>query len=154
VVAGVVAGPWLWRRRRVRLRRRRFARGHAPDAEILARWEQASSVLARTGLGRRESETIEEHAARLTRAPARPPSTTARFTAVAGPVPEQPTASDLEGRQALEAYRDLAALAARASYAPDPCTAEDVAEARRLSDQLRQALRKGAPVAGGVTAGP
>jgi hypothetical protein len=154
VVAGVLAGPWLWRRRRVRLRRRRFARGHAPDAEILARWEQASSVLARTGLGRRESETIEEHAARLTRVPTRPTPAAALFTAVAGPVPEQPTATDLEGRRALEAYRDLAALAARASYAADPCTAEDVAEARRLSDALRQALRQGAPVAGAGTARP
>jgi len=151
VVAGVLGGPWLWRRRRPRLRRRRFARAHAPDAEILARWEQAAAVLARTGLGRRESETIEEHATRLATAPSRPlPLVAAAFTA---PAPTSP-GPDAEGSRALDAYRALAALAERASYSPDPCTDADVAEARRLSENLRQALRRGAPVASLPGGGP
>jgi len=141
IVFVTVAGPWLWRRRRPRLRRRRFARTSAPRSEILARWEQAASVLARTGLGRRPSETLEEHATRLVAA-SRPTPVTTGFVPSAGlsPSPEAKAA------RALDAYRALAALAARASYAPDPCTDTDVAEARRLSDELRAALRRGIPV--------
>jgi hypothetical protein len=140
IVAVAVAGPWLWRRRKPRLRRRRFARTGPPRTEVLARWEQAASVLARTGLGRRQSETLEEHATRLVSPSARPASTlssilVARSTATRGP--------DGEGERALEAYRALADLAARASYAFDPCTDADVAEARRLSEELRVALRRG-----------
>jgi hypothetical protein len=141
VVFVTLAGPWLWRRRRPRLRRRHFARSSAPDSEILARWEQAASVLARTGLGRDPSETLEEHATRLVTA-SRPATVTAGFVPSAGLFPSP----DPEAQRALDAYRALAALAARASYAPDPCTETDVAEARRLSDQLRAALRRGVPV--------
>jgi len=149
IVTAAVAGPWLWRRRRPRLRRRRFARASAPGTEILARWEQAASVLARTGLGRRESETLDEHATRIVPEP-RPTGLSSTFVArrdlSAGPDPNT--------RRALEAYRSLALLAARASYAPDPCTETEVAEARRLSEELRAALRRGAPVGAGTGGRP
>ncbi len=146
IVAGAVAGPGIWRRRRPRLRRRRFARTSPPGTEILARWEQAASVLARTGLGRRESETLDEHATRLVTQTRRATATTSAFV----PRPERSPDPDLNTARALEAYRSLAVLAARASYVPDPCSEADVAEARRLSDELRAALRRGAPVGSGT----
>jgi transglutaminase-like putative cysteine protease len=136
IVVAAVAGPWLYRRRPPRLRRRRFARTSPPGTEILARWEQAASVLARTGLGRRESETLEEHATRLVSRSPRP-----TIASAFGPAPTSTLGTDDHARAALEAYRALAALASRASYSPDPCTDTDVAEARRLSEELRQALR-------------
>jgi transglutaminase-like putative cysteine protease len=143
IVGATVAGPRLWRRRRPRLRRRHFGSSSAPRTEILARWEQAASVLERTGLGRGESETLEEHADRLQRESARSgPTVASVFTA-----PSTGSRPDRPARQAIDAYRALADLAARASYAPDPCTEADVAEARRLSDELRTALRRGAPAA-------
>ena len=151
ITAVAVAGPWLWRRRRPRLRHRRFARSKGPGPEILARWEQASTVLARTGLGRRQSETLEEHATRLVTGTGRPtPSVASAYISQA----EVADGSGVEAARALDAYRALAALAARVSYAPDPCTADDVAEARRLSDALRQALRHGAPMAGRTAGRP
>jgi transglutaminase-like putative cysteine protease len=142
IIAGVGAGPWLWRRRRPRLRRRHFGRGHPPGSEVLARWEQASSVLARTGLGRRPSETFEEHAERL----ARQTRTTPASALVSIAQPGMARGPDAHALSAIAAYRDLAELAARASYSPDPLTDVDVEEARRLSDTLREALRHGAPV--------
>ncbi|HVC71821.1 MAG TPA: transglutaminaseTgpA domain-containing protein [Acidimicrobiales bacterium] len=142
-IVGLVIGPRLWRRRRPRLRRRRFARGHPPASEVLARWEQASSVLARTGLARQPSETFEEHAARLLRQTQRIP--TSALAQIAHPGPR--SGPDANALSAITAYRDLAELAARASYSPDPLTDADVDRARRLSDVLRQALRHGAPVA-------
>ena len=93
-------------------------------------------MLARTGLGRHDWETLEEHATRLVTAAARP-TVASVLDRRSGRTP----GTDGPGRRALEAYRALAALAARASYAPDPCTEADVAEARRLSDELRTALR-------------
>jgi hypothetical protein len=144
ILAAAAVGPSLWRRRRPRLGRRRFAPTAPPKTEILARWEQASSVLARTGLGRRETETLEEHATRLGDQ-VRRPTVASVFLAEPG----SSSRSDSPSAEALEAYRALAVLAARASYAPDPCTEDDLAEARRLSDQLRAALRRGTPVAGG-----
>jgi len=149
IVGVAVAGPWLWRRRKPRLRRRRFARVAAPGPEILARWQQAAAVLARTGLGRRPSETLEEHATRLVSASARTTPTAASvFTADRG----RPPGPDAPDARALDAYRALAALAARASYGGDPCTDADVAEARRQSEALREALRRGAPTGGRVGA--
>ncbi len=137
IVAAGVAGPWLWRRRRPRLRRRRYAHTAPPGTEILARWEQAAAVLARTGLGRRPAETLEEHSARLAGPDLGTPTVASVFTAAPSPL-----RSDAPGRRALDAYRALAALAARASYAPDPCADDDLAEARRLSEELRAALRR------------
>ena len=150
VTAAVLAGPWLWRRRRPRLRRRRFAHGHPPGAEVLARWEQASSVLARSGLARRPSETFEEHAARLARQTQTLPTST--LASIAQPGLSHPP--DPRSLSAISAYRDLAELAARASYSPDPLTDADVDRARRLSDLLRQALRRGAPVGTGFPPRP
>ncbi|HXQ61751.1 MAG TPA: transglutaminase domain-containing protein [Acidimicrobiales bacterium] len=149
IVTAAVAGPGLWRRRRPRLRRRSFARLTAPGTEILARWEQAAAVLARTGLGRRESETLEEHATRLVSRRTGP-----TIASVFGPGPGAPPGAGTPGGRALEAYRALAALAGRASYAPDPCTEADLAEARRLSEELRAALRRGAPVDGATSSRP
>ena len=144
IVAGAVAGPWLWRRRRPRLRRRHFAHTEAPHTEILARWEQAASVLARTGLGRQPSETLDEHASRLVIQAGRPSSSAYVLPTGLAPAPDPDVA------RALEVYRALAVLAARASYAPGPSPETDVAEARRLSDELREALRRGVPVGGRV----
>ncbi|HEY7946444.1 MAG TPA: transglutaminaseTgpA domain-containing protein [Acidimicrobiales bacterium] len=146
VAAAVLAGPWLWRRRRPRLRRRRFARGHPPGAEVLARWEQASTVLARTGLARRPAETFEEHAARLVRQTR--PGPVGALAAMARPGRHRATAPAAD--TIVIAYRDLAELAARASYSPDPLTAADVEKARRLSDALRVALRRGPPMTVGM----
>jgi hypothetical protein len=42
---------------------------------------------------------------------------------------------------AIDAYRRLAELAARASYAPDPCTADDAVEAEHLEATVRAGLR-------------
>jgi hypothetical protein len=145
IVGAVVAGPWLWRRRRLRLRRRRFARTGEPGTEILARWAQAASVLDRAGLGRRGSETLEEHATRLVAQSVRP---TEPVPLTFTPVPRLAPGPGTDPGRALRAYQALAALAARASYAPDPCTDADVDEARRLSDELRAALRRGPPVSG------
>ncbi|HTT85862.1 MAG TPA: transglutaminase-like domain-containing protein [Acidimicrobiales bacterium] len=139
VWAGTMIVPWLWRRRRPRLRRRRFSPTRAPTAEIVARWRQAEAVLARTGLGRWQSETPEEHAGRLAVGATRGTSTPAwPFLSVLGssPSPDTPVG------QALEAYAALAVLAARASYSPDPCTEEDRAEARRQCEALRRALSR------------
>ncbi|MGH9019279.1 MAG: transglutaminaseTgpA domain-containing protein, partial [Acidimicrobiales bacterium] len=72
VAAATFGGPWLWRRRRPRLRRRPFARAAAPRAEILIRWEQAAAVLERTGLGRHPTETLDEHARRVVTSGGRP----------------------------------------------------------------------------------
>jgi hypothetical protein len=144
IVAAAVAGPWLWRRRRPRLRRRHFAPAEAPDTEILARWEQAASVLARTGLGRRPSETLNEHASRLVIQAGRPASSAYVLPTGLAPPP------DPEVARALEVYRSLALLAARASYGPGPSPEADLAEARRLSEELREALRRGVPVGGRV----
>ena len=146
IIAAALAGPWLWRRRRLRLRRRRFARGHPPGSEVLARWEQASSVLARTGLARQPAETFEEHAARLIQQTQKMP---AGFLAQVTPR-RPPRRQDPDAPSVVTAYRDLAELAARASYSPDPLTDADVAKARRLSDALREALRRGPPVNTGM----
>jgi transglutaminase-like putative cysteine protease len=150
VIIAVVAGPWLWRRRRPRLRRRHFAHGRPPASEVLARWEQASSVLARTGLGRRPAETFEEHPARLARQ-----SQTTPYSALSSIAqPGMSRGPDVYALSAIVAYRDLAELAAKASYSPDPLTDADVDEARRLSDALREALRRGAPVSTGMPTRP
>ena len=150
IVVAAVVGPWLWRRRRPRLRRRRFARSSTPRSEILTRWEDAAAVLARSGLARRPAETLEEHTARLVTAPASPPTVAAR--AVPPSRPQSP-ATDSPAVGALEAYSRLAALAARASYAPDPCTEADVVAARQLSAALRSALRRRTPAGAGQGAG-
>jgi hypothetical protein len=106
--------PWTLEPLRRRIRDR-AARGGGPDAQVMARFHSAGLALRRAGLGRRPSETIDEHVRRI--------GTTQR------------------ARLARDPYRCLAELAERASYSPEPCTDVDAQEARRLAEELRSSLR-------------
>ncbi len=128
---------------------------HAPDptAEVLAQWRDAEIALERARLGRRPAETLHEHASRLAAlagakwlVPYRPvtagfptPPTAGSPTPPTAGSPTPPTAEpSIEAT--IDAYGKLAALAARASYASDPCTAEDAADAELLGDVVRSGL--------------
>jgi len=99
-------------------RSRRLRRAEGADARVLLRLERALRGLRRAGLGRRPSETLEEHVARL-----RDREATAQLLA------------------ALEAYEKLTDLAEKASYAADHCTDQDAAEAALLCDKTISSLR-------------
>jgi hypothetical protein len=132
-------------RRPLSLRRRRRRRLPAPDptTEVLAQWREAETVLERARLGRRPAETLQEHAARLASLadakwlmPYRPVTTAS---------PRSPTAPAARAappsiEATVDAYGKLAALAARASYASDPCTAEEAADAEVLGAVVRSGL--------------
>ncbi len=136
-MAAGVAGPWLWRRRRPRLRRRRYAHTAPPGTEILARWEQAAAVLARTGLGRRPAETLEEHSARLAGPDLGTPTVASVFTAAPSPL-----RSDTPGPPGPRRLPGPGRAGRPGQLRPDPCADDDLAEARRLSEELRATLRR------------
>jgi len=163
VALAVVAGLWVRRRGRrggdplrlpglrLRLRRHRRGRRTAPDptAEVLARWRDAEIALERARLGRRPAETLQEHASRLVAlagakwlVPYRPVTASSPTP----PIASSPTGSSAQAaaepsiEATVHAYGKLAALAARASYASDPCTAEDAADAELLGDVVRSGL--------------
>ena len=150
VVAGALAGPWLWRRRRPRLRRRRFAptglAGH-----------RDRGPLGTGGLGPRPHRSRPPplgdpgRARRPPGGPGRPfdHRIGLRRSLRAWPRPRTPEPS---GPSRPTGPWPL--LAAQASYAAEPPTPADLAEARRLSDELRQALRQGAPVGARVGVHP
>jgi transglutaminase-like putative cysteine protease len=137
VVAGLALGLWMRRRGRSggdlrsawrRIRRRR-GRALEPTAEVLAQWRDADVVLGRGRLGRRSDETLQEHAARL--------------RSLAGAQwlgPYRPVEGNAAIDTTVDAYARLAALAARASYASDPCTPDDAAEAERLGSVVRRGV--------------
>ena len=116
---------------------------------MLAQWRDAASALERVRLGRLRSETLHEHAARLESlagarwlsfSPAVLPFGAGRPTggvARAG----GPTAPDAIAA-AVEAYRRLAELASRASYAADPCTPADAEDAGALNAAVQGGLAR------------
>ena len=152
-VGGAIVFLWVLRRivypphRRRRLPRIRRRRGSSdPTAEVLAQWRDAQRVLERSRLGRRPAETLHEHAARLESlahgewlayAPA-------VLTVRAGDGEGGNTASDARHSvtTAVGAYRRLADLATRASYASDPCSASDASDAEELSTAVRTGLSR------------
>jgi transglutaminase-like putative cysteine protease len=137
--------PWCARAARwlhTRVRRgaiRRVSRGD-PAEDVLARWHDASQVLARARLGKRPAETIDEHAARL-RALAG-----SKWLASANPVaPASARSADsppIGVEEAIAAYGELATLAARASYGAAGCTAEEAIAAEQLGDVVRKGLTR------------
>lgn len=128
-VRRLVRGGWdpvgAWRDSR---RRRRRRPGPDPTAEVLAQWRDAARVLERARLGRRPAETLEEHASRL--------------RSLAGAQWLTPSRPVTDGTidATIDAYAQLAALAARASYGSDPCTPEDAADAEDLGALVRSGL--------------
>jgi transglutaminase-like putative cysteine protease len=124
---------------RTRLRRgatRRLRRGD-PTEDVLARWHDAGEMLARARLGKRPAETIDEHAARL-RALAG-----SKWLASTGPVASASRGASeppIGVEDAIAAYGELAALAARASYGAAGCTTDEADAAERLGDVVRAGL--------------
>ncbi|HXQ91266.1 MAG TPA: transglutaminase domain-containing protein [Acidimicrobiales bacterium] len=148
VALAVVSGVWLRRLAAggrspflfpfVRRRRRRRRREADPSAEVVAQWREAETVLERVRLGRRPTETLEEHAARL-RSLAGGAWLTA-YRPVTGPR-STPDPDDAV-RATVDAYGKLAALAARASYGIDPCTPTDADDAEALGEIVRGGLTR------------
>lgn len=154
-VLAVPAGRWVRRRipdlRRRRERwgddRRRRAAEADPTAEVLAQWRRAVSTLDRARLGRRPTETLHEHAARLRSLAG------AKWLATYAPVPVASASSAWSGgpsegapgagvESAVDAYGELATLAVRASYAPEPCTADEARRAEQLGALVRSGLAR------------
>jgi Flp pilus assembly protein TadB len=111
-IAGAVAG----------ILRRRIGRDDtaiAPDQRIVRAWERTQHALRRRGLGRRESETPDEYAARLDRIEA-------RSTRGVG----------------AEALRQLAALVELACYTPRPCTVSQADVAAGCASSVIMANRR------------
>jgi hypothetical protein len=159
----LVVGAGLWVQRLVRRgwdpvtalrdRRRRRRRRPAPDptAEVLAQWGEAATVLERARLGRRPAETLQEHASRLRSLVGAKWLMPYRPVTDGVSVPTRPGAATAVTIDAsIEAYVELAALAARASYGSDPCTPEEAADAGHLGALVHTGLarsgsRRGAP---------
>jgi hypothetical protein len=152
LVVGVVgAGVLAWAvRRHLRLaprrRRRRGRRSHDPTADVLAEWRDAQGVLERARLGRRPAETLHEHATRLeSLAQGRWLAYSPAVLTIRAARIEAPGTAPDEGdpiAAAVDAYRKLAELATRASYASDPCTTFDAADAEELSMAVRAGLTR------------
>lgn len=104
---------------------RRPSRIGDANEQVLSGLDRASRELRRVGLGRRSTETLEEHVSRL------------RCHESAGAL-----------GSALGVYEELTRLAERASYAPDPCTEEDAATATRLCETLSESIRPSRSPAG------
>jgi hypothetical protein len=150
VVVGVGAVRWLWLRQRRRPRSPRRGRASDPTSQVLGQWLHAQSSLERARLGRLPAETLHEHASRLeSLAGAR---WLASFDAAAlafraqaagdGPPSCERTVGPDPIQDAVDAYRRLADLATRASYAPDPCTPGDAADAAQLCAVVRTGLAR------------
>jgi hypothetical protein len=157
-LAALIALAGLWVRRLLtgdraplerfgRRRRRRLPRPAAdPTAEVLARWREAEKALERARLGRRPSETLDEHASRLRSLagakwllPYRPvidsPTTDGGSSPALRPEDDEVTID-----ASIDAYGRLTVLAVRASYASDPCTSRDADDAAVLGDLVRAGL--------------
>ncbi|MDR3649192.1 MAG: hypothetical protein P4L20_08885, partial [Acidimicrobiales bacterium] len=93
--------------------------------------------LERARLGRRPAETLQEHASRLAALAGAKWLVPYRPVTASSPAPPNVEPS-IEAT--VDAYGKLAALAARASYSSDPCTAEDAADAGLLGDVVRSGL--------------
>jgi len=141
LVLAASAGLLLaYARRRAWRGPRRGRRPHGdPSAAVVAEWRLATVALERARLGRRPTETLAEHAARL--------GVVASERRLPGPVTWAGPASATAGTGstdpltgALGAYTELAELAARASYAPGPCSPADAHDAARLCDAVRREL--------------
>ena len=118
----------------------RFAPTHdgGATAEVIARWERAVRILEASRLARRQDETLVEHAARIGDGdsagamPWPPPEIDEAFSRSTG-------AAGAAGRvSAFKAYRLLADLATKASYASDPCTDEEAGRAKVLCEAVRK----------------
>jgi transglutaminase-like putative cysteine protease len=139
----VVAGAWVLGRGRARrdprrprgartIRRRRIQVSD-PTAEVLAQWRTAEWALERARLGRRPTETLQEHTGRLRSLAG------AMWLVPHGPVTEPASGHD-PTEATIDAYARLASLAARASYGSDPCTDQEAVEAARLEAVVRAGL--------------
>ncbi|PJE98533.1 transglutaminase [Streptomyces carminius] len=112
LLAGLVALPGLWRRR---VRSRRMGGGPDPGTRTLAAWRETVDSAWDHGILPQESATPRMTAARIVRL------------------------GRLEGEAAEAAHR-LATAVERALYAPEPRSAEGLAEeVRRVRDGLREA---------------
>jgi len=121
----------------VQRRRRRRRREADPSAEVLAVWREAEMVLERARLGRRPTETLEEHAARLHGLAGAAWLNT--YRPVTGPR-STPDPAVVAVEATVDAYGKLAALAARASYGPGPCTTGEADDAELLGEIVRRGL--------------
>jgi alkylhydroperoxidase family enzyme len=137
--------PW-WSLLRF-LRRRRRRPNADPTTEVLAQWRDTAEVLARARLGRGPNETLQEHASRLASLagakwlmPYRPVTGAPPTGATA--VPTMPGSTRVTIDAGIDAYAKLAALAARASYGSDPCSAADAADAELLGSLVRSGLAR------------
>jgi len=146
-IGGILSLAWaLWHKPRLPSRRRRRRRSTDPTAEVLAQWHDAQDVLERSKLGRRPAETLHEHAARLESLAhgqwlAYAPAVLAvREAHIRGLTADGDEHDPITA--AVEAYRQLAALATRASYGSDPCSDADVADAEELSLAVRAGLAR------------
>ncbi|HMC53477.1 MAG TPA: transglutaminaseTgpA domain-containing protein, partial [Acidimicrobiales bacterium] len=109
--AAVLAVVWLGlvSGARVAVHRRRWRRATGPAEQVLAAWSDAAEVLARAGLARSPTETLEEYAGRAE----------AALGQTSGPVARpQDQGAAPPGQGAGRAVRTLAADAIVASYAP------------------------------------
>jgi hypothetical protein len=156
-VAGTIALLRRWTRRaggsmRRPLRRplpalrRRPDRLAATDAKVLHSWRRAAGGLDHVGLGRRATESPTEHARRLRHLDGGPSAAGSGRPVAARDRPGLTTA--------IASYADLAELAARASYAAEPCNDADVSRARDLADAVTAGSRHVPRVPAGVAGRP
>ncbi|HUO49363.1 MAG TPA: transglutaminase domain-containing protein, partial [Acidimicrobiales bacterium] len=127
----VAARLSAWRRR---ARRRRG--GAAPATEVLDAWRRSAGALARASWGRRDAETANEHATRLTEVVAHRSRLAPVVAGVMRPVPGLDPAR----------YAELAALATKAVYGAQEITGDDAARAERLDEEVRARLDGRRPV--------
>ncbi len=141
-VRSLVRNGWMDGAITRRRRRRRRPAGD-PTAEVLAQWRDAARVLDQARLGKRPAETLEEHASRL-RSLAQ-----SKWLLPYRPVTDSSPGPDRSGAMAeasievsIDAYGKLSTLAARASYASDPCTSAEATDAELLGDLVRAGLSR------------
>ena len=132
---------------RARRRRRRRRRAPNPTAEVLVQWHDAVTMLERARLGRRPAETLHEHATRLRSLagakwlmPYRPVTVGPPDSTVPPGAAGPSNRTEITIEATIEAYAQLAELAARASYGPEPSTPAEAVDAELLGAVVRSGL--------------
>jgi hypothetical protein len=152
-VLAVLVLVGLWVRSLVRsgwmpgvLRRRRRRRPSAdPTTEVLAQWRDAARILEQARLGKRPAETLEEHASRLRSLAQSKWLLPYRPVTGGAPGPDGPrtgAVAEVTIDVSIDAYGKLSTLAARASYASDPCTSAEATDAELFGDLVRAGLSR------------